>query len=152
KEFSIASLPNRTELLQEARALLEKSAATRDDDDQEDVILKSRLLDAGLKRTILDTPGEYPLHSYGSRSEEELFYKNFCLKNQLYINICTFCRKCDFSIGDTQGLCSSSLTIRKGQKNRYVRLNRQYQMLKEKYASGRYLLTDTVNPERDKRY
>ncbi|QEN07827.1 hypothetical protein EXM22_07420 [Oceanispirochaeta crateris] len=153
KEYALPSQPNRTEFLQEAWALLEKSSLSReDDDDQEDVIIKNRLLDSGLKREILETPGEYPLHSFPSRSKEEYFYTNFCLKNQLYLNLCTFCRKCDFSKGDTLGLSSSNLTIRKGQKNRFVRLNKYFNLLQDKYATGRYLLLDTLNPEHDKQY
>jgi len=154
REYALPSLPNRVEFLQEAWALMMKSANTRDadEDDQEDEILKTRLRECGLKRGVLETPGEYPLHTISTHSEEEHFYKVFCHENRLFMNLCSFCRKCDFSAGDTLELSSSSLTIMTGQKKRFVRLNRQFQQIKENYSAGRYLLTDALNSGRQKEY
>jgi len=154
REYSLPSLPNREEFLQEAWALMVKSSESRDtdEDDQEDEILKSRLTGSGLDRSVLETPGEYPLHSVVTHSEEEHFHKNFCNDNRLFLNLCSFCRKCEFSLGDTLELSSSSLTILSGQKKRFVRLNRQYRLIREGFAAGRYLLTDALSPGRNKDY
>ncbi|RDG31844.1 tetratricopeptide repeat-containing protein [Oceanispirochaeta sp. M1] len=152
-EYSIPSLPNREEFLQEAWALMEKSISYREEeDDQEDVILKTRLLNCGIQRHILETPGEYPIRSVITNSEEEHFFTKFCVTNSLYLNLCTFCRKCDFTMGDTMALSSSSLTIMQGQKKRFVRLRDIYEQLQRKYTSGRYILSDTLNSGRHKEY
>jgi len=154
REYALPSLPNRTEFLQEAWTLLIKSTDIRDadDDGHEDDVLKARLTGTGLDRAVLETPGEYPIHTITTRSDEELFYKTFSSENRLFMNLCSFCRKCDFSVGDTLELSSSSLTIMPGQKKRFVRLNRQYQLMKENYSSGRYLLTDALSTGRHKEY
>lgn len=153
REYAIPSLPNREEFLQEAWALMEKSNTYRmEEDDHEDVILKNRLLNCGLNRAVLETPGEYPIRSVVTNSEEEHFFTSFCVKNSLYLNLCTFCRKCDFTMGDTMSLSSSSLTIRQGQKKRFVRLRDIYIQMMKKYTAGRYLLSDTLNSGRNKDY
>lgn len=152
-EYSIPSLPNREEFLQEAWTLMEKSNTYREEeDDQEDIILKTRILNCGIPRDILEIPGEYPIRSVVTNSEEEHFFTTFCVKNSLYLNLCTFCRKCDFTMGDTMALSSSSLTIMQGQKKRFVRLRDIYQQIRKKYSSGRYILSDTLSSGRNKDY
>ncbi len=153
KEYAVNSLPNRTEFLQEAWTLLMKSCEYRtDEDDQEDSILKSRLLSSDIDRVLLQTPGEYPLRSVTTSSDEEYFYTEFCDTKGLYLNLCGFCRRCDFSMGDTIGLSSSSLTIRQGQKKRFVKLRGIYDAMRGKYCTARYLLTDALNSGRKKEY
>ncbi|MDC7242373.1 MAG: LA2681 family HEPN domain-containing protein [Spirochaetales bacterium] len=153
KQYAVDSLPNRIEFLQEAWTLLIKSSEYRtDEDDQEDSILRNRLLSADIDRVLLQTPGEYPLRSVTTSSDEEHFYTEFCDTKGLYLNLCGFCRRCDFSMGDTIGLSSSSLTIRQGQKKRFVRLRGIYDAMRAKYCTSRYLLTDALNSNRKKEY
>ena len=154
KEYALSSLPNRTEFLQEARALLDRSIELREDgDDQEDIILRKRLLECGLDRDILESDGEYPVSTVDRGGKDEQAYIEFCIRNRLYLNLCTFCRRCEFAMGDSLGLSSSSFTIRQGQKKHFVTLRQHYRLMREKYAVARNTLAGLTSiSESDKSY
>lgn len=154
KEYALSSLPNRVEFLQEARALLDKSVELREDgDDQEDIILRNRLLECGLDRDTLDRDGEYPVSTVDRGGREERSYIEFCIRNRLYLNLCGFCRRCEFAMGDSLGLSSSSLTIRQGQKKRFVTLRQFYGLMRMKYREARFQLAGLTGAvERDRSY
>jgi len=113
---------------------------------------RRKLLERESDRAWLEEEEEYPLHTLVTESEEEHFYTMFALKYGFYLNICGFCRKCDFAAGDQARLSSSLLTIRQNQKKRFFSLSALYSRMKELYGTGRYLLTDAVTGERKRGY
>ena len=76
----------------------------------------------------------------------------FSLRYNLYLNLCGFCRKCDYAVGDQLRLRSSSLTIRTNQKKRFTTLAACYSRLNELYRVGRYLLTREEAGEKPESY
>ncbi len=152
KEYALSSLPNRIEFLQEARALLDRSIEVREDgDDQEDLILRNRLLECAVDRETLDRDGEYPVRTVDRGGKEEQAYIEYCIRNRLYLNLCSFCRRCEFAMGDSLALSSSSITIRQGQKKRFVTLRQLYRLMREKYSAARIALADLSGVTADDR-
>jgi tetratricopeptide (TPR) repeat protein len=49
----------------------------------------------------LDNPPKFPGCSIKGKTSLERYLIDFCLRNQLYLNVCNFCKKCDAAIGDT---------------------------------------------------
>lgn len=144
-EYALPALPNRREFLQEAMTLLKKSSALRaGEDEQEELLLKSRLAQAGLTREELEAEGEYPVNTFPVSGEEEMRFRRFCLDSRLYVNVCGFCRKCEFSIGDHFSLSSSGLTIHPGQTKRFVTLRRLYAVMMGIYTAGRSDLAEAL--------
>ena len=57
-------------------------------------------IEQGAKSLQLNKPLTYPGYSIKGRSKFEKYLINFCLQNNLYLNICNFCKKCNAAIGD----------------------------------------------------
>lgn len=85
---------------------------------------------------------EEPLYPSGTVETENSFqhwYVGFCVKNRLYLNICSFCCRCDYAVGDRGVFDSRRIQLKRGEGN-YTRLVAGFNRLKERYMAGRYLL------------
>ena len=49
----------------------------------------------------LNNPPKFPGYSIKGKAKLKRYLIDFCLRNQLYLNVCNFCKKCNASIGDT---------------------------------------------------
>ncbi|OQY33367.1 MAG: hypothetical protein B6241_08060 [Spirochaetaceae bacterium 4572_59] len=136
--------------MKEAWHLCQYSVNLKGDEieDQQELELRGRIKELIPDRIFLDEEEEYPLHSIITNSEEEYQYTMFSLKHNLYLNLCGFCRKCDFAVGDQVRLSSSSFTIRQNQKNRFTSLSICYNRLMELYRAGRFFLIESENQDR----
>ncbi len=143
---------NRNELLREAWHMSYRIEKEEDDPDHDGMVLRKRILEIFSDRAFLEGEEEYPLHSIVTNSEPEHQYTMFCLRHNLYLNLCGFCRKCDFAAGDRARFSSASLTIHPQQKKRYTSLSVSYSRLAELYKTGRFLLIDSIVREDDRTY
>ena len=97
-EYARINSLNSGELLREVwhLSLTGMSDETGHEDDQSELELRSRILEQMPDRSFLEAEEEYPLHSIVTNSEEEHQYTMYSLRHNLYLNLCGFCRKCDF--------------------------------------------------------
>ena len=116
------------------------------------MLLRGRIKELLPQREFLDAEEEYPLHSIVTNSEEEHQYTMFSLRHNLYLNLCGFCKKCDYAVGDKARFSRSSMTIHPQQKKRYTSLSVCFNRLGELFRTGRFLLTDAVNCDRRRGY
>jgi tetratricopeptide (TPR) repeat protein len=85
---------------------------------------------------------EEEIYPSGTLETEDSFqhhYVGFCVKHHLYINICSFCCRCDYSVGDRAVFDSRRFQLQRGEGN-YYKLVSGFNRLKERYMAGRYLL------------
>jgi tetratricopeptide (TPR) repeat protein len=114
-------------------------------EDKEDHRLKERFDPLGeyLERKLSEEDRhEEPIYPNGTVETENSFqhwYVGFCVKNRLYLNICSFCCRCDFSVGDRGVFDSRRIQLQRSEGN-YSRLVAGFNRLKERYMAGRYLL------------
>lgn len=69
----------------------------------------------------------------------------FCLKNKLYLNICTFCQKCGHAIGDPAFIESMLISLKEDGgsnigKSRFNKLASYINQIKQDYITARFLL------------
>ncbi len=85
----------------------------------------------------LDNPPKFPGYSIKGKTKLERYLIDFCLRNQLYLNVCNFCKKCDAAIGDT-------ITIRKmtvpANDYSYLTLSSYLNEIKQDYVTARALM------------
>ncbi len=134
---------NTRELLKEAWHLTYR-IDEGEDAAQEGLVLRKKILELHRDREFLEAEEEYPRHSIVTNSEQEHEYTMFSLRHSLYLNLCGFCRKCDFAAGDRARFSSGSLTIHPQQKKRYISLSVSFGRLSELYRTGRFLLIDGI--------
>jgi len=82
---------------------------------------------------------EYPSGTIETEDSFQHYYVGFCVKYRLYMNICSFCCRCDFSVGDRAVFDSRRFQLQRGEGN-YYKLVSGFNRLKERYMAGRYLL------------
>ena len=141
---------NSRELLKEAWHLSYR--IDEEDSPQEGLVLRKQILELVSDREFLEAEEEYPRHSIVTNSEKEHEYTMFSLRHSLYLNLCGFCRKCDFAAGDRARFSSGSLTIHPQQKKRYISLSVSFARLSELYRTGRFLLIDGISDNSDRNY
>ncbi|MDA3809711.1 MAG: tetratricopeptide repeat protein [Spirochaetaceae bacterium] len=81
-----------------------------------------------------------PTYTIESSSDFEHFYISWCIKNKLYLNLCNFCRKCDYAAGDRVLIKKQDISIGREDRGRFLRLASAYNRLKADYVSARFLL------------
>lgn len=90
--------------------------------------------------SYLDEKQVLPAYTIESSSDFEHFYITWCIKNKLYVNLCNFCRKCDYAAGDRALIKKQNISIGKEDRGRFLRLASAYNQLKADYVSARFLL------------
>jgi len=85
----------------------------------------------------LKNPPKYPGYKIKTRSKFEKFLVEFCLHNELYLNICAFCQKCDAAIGDTVTI---KTMIVPAKDPSYLILSAYLNQIKQDYITARFLL------------
>lgn len=100
--------------------------------------IKRRVQDA----SILNNPPESQGYKIDGKSRFEKYLKEYCLKNKLYLNICSFCQKCEAAIGDTvtiKTMITSTKSIKK-EESRFFRFASYLNQIKQDYITARFLL------------
>jgi len=92
------------------------------------------------RKAYLGEDQELPNWTLESSSDLEHFYITWCVKNKLYLNLCNFCRKCDYAAGDYAVIRKEDISIGKEDKGRFLRLSSAYNQLKAHYVGARFLL------------
>ncbi len=80
---------------------------------------------------------KYPGYKIKAKSKIERFLIEFCLKYGLYLNVCSFCQKCDATIGDTVTIKTMILPAR---DTSYLTLSAYLNQIKQDYITARFLL------------
>ncbi|MDC7220130.1 MAG: hypothetical protein PQJ59_09330 [Spirochaetales bacterium] len=113
--------------------------------DREDYALQERfasMTEYLETRLSTEEKGEEEIYPSGTLETEDSFqhyYVGFCVKNRLYVNICSFCCRCDYALGDRAVFDSRRFQLQRGEGN-YYKLVSGFNRLKERYMAGRYLL------------
>ncbi|MDC7222984.1 MAG: tetratricopeptide repeat protein [Spirochaetales bacterium] len=114
-------------------------------EDREDFTLSERFgalreyLDGKLTEEERKEEEIYPSGTLETEDSFQHYYVSFCVKNRLYVNICSFCCRCDFAVGDRAVFDSRRFQLQRGEGN-YYKLVSGFNRLKERYMAGRYLL------------
>ena len=85
----------------------------------------------------LSNPPQLPGYNIKTRSKMESFLIDFCVDNQLYLNICNFCKKCDATIGDR--ITIKSMTVPANDYS-YLTLSSYLNEIKQDYVTARSLI------------
>ncbi len=80
-----------------------------------------------------------------SKTKFQKYLIEFCLKNKLYLNICTFCQKCRHAIGDpalieNMLVSIQELDISNISKSRFYKQTSYINQIKQDYITARFLL------------
>lgn len=132
----------RDEILKESWDLLSRGL------EKENALSRKEAFDRSLKRianmigrrSYLDEEQELPNWTLESSSDFEHFYITWCIRNRLYLNLCNFCRKCDYAAGDNAVIRKKDISIVKEDRGRFLRLSSAYNRLKSEYVAARFLL------------
>lgn len=132
----------RDEILKESWDLIhsgmEKDGAVhRKESFQRNMTAISRIIS---RKTYLEETQELPNWTLESSSDFEHFYITWCIKNRLYLNLCNFCRKCDYAAGDYATIKKQDISIGKEDRGRFLRLSSAYNKLKTDFVGARFLL------------
>ena len=79
----------------------------------------------------------YPGYTIKARSTFEKFLVEFCLQNRLYLNVCSYCKKCNSAIGDTAVI---KTMIVPAKDNSYLISSSYLNQIKQDYVAARFLL------------
>ena len=154
---SIIALDNKTELMvglsslywnKRDELLKESWDLIQDKIDKDSSLMKRDLLKRSLSsiedlisdKSYLKDEQQLPAYTIESSSDFEHFYITWCIKNKLYVNLCNFCRKCDYAAGDRAVIKKQNISIGKEDRGRFLRLASAYNRLKADYVSARFLL------------
>ena len=76
-----------------------------------------------------------------AKTRFESYLINFCLKNKLYLNVCSFCQKCDQAIGDPETIekLISSIKNKNNVDNLYPHFFSYINQIKQDYITARFL-------------
>ena len=132
----------RDEILKESWDLIQAKV------DDESAIFRKDLLKRSLSsienlitdKNYLKNEQLLPTYTIESSSDFEHFYISWCIKNKLYLNLCNFCRKCDYAAGDRVLIKKQDISIGREDRGRFLRLASAYNRLKAEYVSSRFLL------------
>jgi hypothetical protein len=92
----------------------------------------------------LNNPPKYPGASIKGKSKFEKYLIDFCLQNNLYLNVCNFCKKCNAAIGDTATIKSMIVPAK---DNSYLVLSSYLNEIKQDYVIARLLIVLSRYPE-----
>jgi len=154
---SITALDNKTELMvglsslywdRRDEILKESWDLIKNKVDSESAITRKDVLHRSLSsietlitdKTYLNSEQLLPTYTIESSSDFEHFYISWCIKNKLYLNLCTFCRKCDYAAGDRVLIKKQDISIGREDRGRFLRLASAYNRLKADYVGARFLL------------
>ena len=93
-----------------------------------------------------EIPPDYPGINVEPDSEIEKFLITFCLRNNLYLNICHKCERCNGAVGDSAVIKKMIVPIRpKGGEDwpgddLFIRLSAYLNQIKQDYVTARFLL------------
>lgn len=132
----------RDEILKESWDLIDGVMDREDVALRKDMLVRSqtriqKLID---RKSYLDEVQELPNWTLESSSDLEHFYISWCVKNKLYLNLCNFCRKCDYAAGDYAVIRKQDISIAREDRGRFLRLASAYNQLKAHYVGARFLL------------
>ena len=96
------------------------------------------------KSLPLNNPPKYPNFSIKGKSKFEQYLIDFCLQNNLYLNVCNFCKKCNAAIGDTATIQSMIVPAK---DNSYLVLSSYLNEIKQDYVVARLLIVLSRYPE-----
>lgn len=96
-----------------------------------------RLIEKRFPKLPFQNPAGYPGYQVRSRAKFEKFLINFCLQNKLYLNMCSFCQKCNAAIGDTAIIKTMIVSAK---DNSYLVLSSYLNQIKQDYVGARFLL------------
>jgi tetratricopeptide (TPR) repeat protein len=96
-----------------------------------------RLIEERYPKLPFQNPSGYPGYQVKSRSTFEKFLVDFCLQNKLYLNICSFCQKCNAAIGDTAIIKTMIVSAK---DDSYLVLSSYLNQIKQDYVGARFLL------------
>ncbi len=131
---------NRQILFREVFARAREVMADREDyDRQERFKAMISYLEGILSGEEKEEEGIYPSGTLETEDSFHHYYVGFCVKKRLYVNICSFCCRCDFSVGDRAVFDSRRFQLQRGEGN-YYKLVSGFNRLKERFMAGRYLL------------
>jgi tetratricopeptide (TPR) repeat protein len=94
------------------------------------------------KNAFNKTPN-FPGYKIEAKSKFNRYLKENIMKEKLYLNVCSFCQKCNASIGDTINIERVMNKIDKEystENDPYLRLSSHLNHIKEDYMSARFLL------------
>jgi len=100
----------------------------------------------GIKKLIKDTEilesePQYPGYEIEANTDFEKFFIDFILENELYLNICIFCKKCNACIGDTVLVKKMTMSFEEDLfDNTFLQLSSYLNQIKQDYISARFLL------------
>lgn len=89
------------------------------------------------KNLPLDNPPKFPGYRIKGKSKLERYLIDFCLRNQLYLNVCNFCKKCNAAIGDT--ITIKTMTVPANDYS-YLTLSSYLNEIKQDYVTARTLI------------
>jgi hypothetical protein len=92
----------------------------------------------------LNKPPKYPGSSIKGKSKFEQYLIDFCSQNNLYLNVCNFCKKCNAAIGDTATIKSMIVPAK---DNSYLVLSSYLNEIKQDYVIARLLIVLSRYPE-----
>lgn len=94
-------------------------------------------------KKVLCEPPKFPGYEIKAKSQFNRHLKEYTMKEKLYLNVCSFCQKCNASIGDTINIERMRVKIDKDfsfENDPYLRLSSHLNHIKEDYISARFLL------------
>lgn len=93
-------------------------------------------------KNVFKNPPNFPGYKIESQFELDKYIKEFIIEEKLYLNVCSFCQKCDASIGDTIIIEEMKVPLDKDSfdNNLFFRLTSYLNQIKEDYISARFLL------------
>ena len=90
---------------------------------------------------ILENEPKYPGYKIEANSDFEKLLIDFILENELYLNICIFCKKCNACIGDSVLIKKMTMSLEEDLfDNNFLRLSSYLNQIKQDYISARFLL------------
>ncbi len=89
------------------------------------------------KQLPLNNPPKFPGYSIKGKAMLERYLIDFCLRNQLYLNVCDFCKKCNAAIGDT--ITIKTMTVPANDYS-YLTLSSYLNEIKQDYVTARALI------------
>lgn len=98
-------------------------------------------------KKYLTNPPEFPGIKIETEDEFERYMITFCKENQLYLNICNFCQKCQASIGDSARIkqmlsdIKDIDSIKPSNQDYFYRFSAYLNQIKQDYITARFLLT-----------
>jgi tetratricopeptide (TPR) repeat protein len=89
------------------------------------------------KNLPLNNPPNFPGYVIKGKSKFERYLIDFCLRNQLYLNVCNFCKKCNATIGDT--ITIKTMTV-PAKDYSYLTLSSYLNEIKQDYVTARAII------------